>query len=146
MAARRDLATRVVDARTMLENDADAWIATAGPDGPWLVPLSPVWDGGSLWFMHEDRAPTTRNLRSEPRVRVAFGPTRDVVVIDGSAEVRPILDVPDDVLALYRDRAGSDPREWADVAIVVHPERIQAWREENELKGREIMRNGHWLT
>jgi hypothetical protein len=25
------------------------------------------------------------------------------------------------------------------------PERIQAWREENELAGRELMRHGAWL-
>ena len=27
----------------------------------------------------------------------------------------------------------------------VTPRRIQAWREENELAEREIMRDGHWL-
>jgi len=27
----------------------------------------------------------------------------------------------------------------------VTPRRIQAWREENELAEREVMRDGHWL-
>jgi hypothetical protein len=26
------------------------------------------------------------------------------------------------------------------------PRRIQAWREVNELPGRELMRDGHWLA
>jgi len=30
--------------------------------------------------------------------------------------------------------------------LVLRPERIQAWREENELAGRTLMRDGTWLV
>lgn len=26
------------------------------------------------------------------------------------------------------------------------PQRLQAWREANELEGRDLMRDGHWLA
>lgn len=142
----RDATTRVADTRDRLERDADAWIASAGPEGPWLVPLSPLWDGERIWFMHNEASPTTSNVRADQRVRVAFGPTRDVVLIDGTAEVRPSADLADALLTSWQERHGGDPRSWAEVTIVVRPERIQAWREENELSGRTIMRDGHWLA
>jgi hypothetical protein len=28
----------------------------------------------------------------------------------------------------------------------IHPQRLQAWREANELEGRELMRGGRWLV
>ncbi len=28
----------------------------------------------------------------------------------------------------------------------IRPQRVQAWREVNELPGRELMRNGHWAV
>ncbi|MDT4920398.1 MAG: hypothetical protein QOI15_1300, partial [Pseudonocardiales bacterium] len=30
------------------------------------------------------------------------------------------------------------------IYLVLEPRRIQAWREENELRGRVLMRNGRW--
>jgi hypothetical protein len=43
--------------------------------------------------------------------------------------------------------AGFDPREEAQTFAYFRltPERIQAWREANELSGRELMQNGAWL-
>ncbi len=41
-----------------------------------------------------------------------------------------------------------DPRKLGEgyVYISLTPERIQAWREENELAGRDIMVDGRWLA
>jgi hypothetical protein len=30
--------------------------------------------------------------------------------------------------------------------LVLRPQRIQAWREANELTGRTLMRSGEWMT
>ena len=46
----------------------------------------------------------------------------------------------------YATKHNSDPHTWADSVIRVAPQRIQAWREENELAGRMIMRNGVWVS
>lgn len=149
--APRGLETRIADARHRMEHDSDAWVATAGPDGPWLIPLTQVWSDDRMWFATSRDSPTGRNLTSNANVRVALGPTRDVVIIDGEAELHPIDAVVDgtalaDVLADYEHRYSTDPRTWADVLIAVRPQRIQAWREENELKGRTILRDGAWLA
>jgi len=44
-------------------------------------------------------------------------------------------------------RARADPRTLAAeyVYLRITPHAIQAWREENELAGRDVMRNGRWL-
>lgn len=45
----------------------------------------------------------------------------------------------------YRRKNGSDPRGWADSILRVRPERVQWWREENELRARTLMRDGAWI-
>ena len=39
-----------------------------------------------------------------------------------------------------------DRRPTAYVYVVLAPERIQAWREANEIAGRTLMRHGKWLV
>ena len=146
----RSVEARIADTRHRLQHDSDAWVATAGGDGPWLVPLTQVWSDDRMWFATTSDSPTVRNLTTSKAVRVALGSTRDVVIIDGHAELYPIDAMVDgtalaDALAAYQQRYSTDPRTWADVLIAVPPQRIQAWREENELKGRTILRDGTWL-
>ena len=45
-------------------------------------------------------------------------------------------------------QAGWDPRNSGDQMrfLVLRPQRIQAWREVNELPGRTLMREGAWIT
>ncbi|MGH3656802.1 MAG: pyridoxamine 5'-phosphate oxidase family protein, partial [Micromonosporaceae bacterium] len=128
-----------------LERDVDAWVASAGKDQPWLVPLSFIWHDGNLVFAMSSSTRTARNVSSPAPVRVALGGTRDVVLVDGEARIAPSDDLSADELGLYRTKHGSDPRSWADTIIRVRPSRTQAWREENELEGRLIMRDGTWL-
>jgi hypothetical protein len=48
----------------------------------------------------------------------------------------------------YARQADWDPRDAGGgyVYLVLRPDRIQAWRESNELVGRTLMRNGRWLA
>ena len=48
----------------------------------------------------------------------------------------------------YRAQADWDPRSAGDsyVFIRLRPERLQAWREANELDGRTLMRRGAWIV
>jgi len=46
----------------------------------------------------------------------------------------------------YQAKLRSDPRTWADSVIRVTPARIQAWRQENELSGRLLMREKAWIA
>lgn len=129
---------------------ADAWIATASSAGAaHLVPLSYSWDGECIVLAAGESSLTVRNVRSSGRVRIGFGPTRDVVIVDG--ELEAILDAGDDtaeaIADAYAEQADWDPRRESEsyVFVRVRPRRVQAWREANELSGKLLMRDGEWL-
>ena len=56
-------------------------------------------------------------------------------------------EMPPDLAAAYVAQAGWDPRTAGEgqVYLLLRPDRIQAWRESNELRGRTVMRSGEWL-
>jgi hypothetical protein len=135
---------RMKDTLHRLEHDVDAWVATADPAGmPYLVPLSFLWDGETLLLATAAATPTARNLQASGRVRVSAGPTRDVVLIEGSAVV--VDDITDDVGDAFAAKTGFDPRKLRNYRYFrIRPELIQAWREVNELAGRNLMVAGEW--
>lgn len=141
-------AERRRDTRARLERDVDLWIATADPHGaPYLIPLSFDWDGEAIFLATPTASRTARNLAVSPTARLALGHTRDVVLVDGRAELLPLdARAPADADA-FASRAGFDPRD-ADAEYVwirVAPTRIQAWREVEELAARDLLRDGAWL-
>lgn len=141
----RTPARRRQDTLRRLEQDVDAWVATAGAGGPHLIPLSYLWDGSTLLVATPATSPTGRNLLANGAVRVGIGPTRDVVLVHGTA--RPVGDLDAEVGDRFAARTGFDPRELTGYEYFrVHPERVQAWREVNELPGRDLMRDGRWLS
>ena len=130
-----------------LEHDEDAWVATADGVTPYLVPLSFLWDGSTLLLGTPSSSPTGRNLRATGRVRLAIGPTRDLIIVEGTAEVLAVDEIPTDVGDAFATRTGFDPRGLSGYAYFrVRPRRVQAWREANEIEGRDLMRDGHWLV
>lgn len=142
---------RKTDALAKLaQRAADVWVATASADGDaHLVPLSLSWDGDRVILATERRSVTLRNLERSTRARLAIGPERDVVMID--AVLVSIIDagtVPAAVADVFAGQADWDPRDAPEgyVYVVLVPERIQAWREANEIAGRTIMRHGKWLV
>ena len=123
-------------------------MASASADGaPYLVPLSFDWDGEALLVATPTESPTGRNLAATGTVRLGLGDTRDVSMIDGEVEVLEIDALPQERGDRFAARTGFDPRAEATPYrwYRVFPRRIQAWREANELEGRELMREGRWL-
>ena len=135
-----------MDTRQRLEHDVDAWVATTSPDSPWLIPLSFLWHEDRLLFATNANSPTAVNIGLVRRVRVALGTVRDVVIIDGDAELAPSATLSSAEVEAYTTKHNSDMRTWADTVIHVDPRRVQAWREENEIAGRTIMRIGVWVS
>lgn len=151
MAAPRPPEQRKADALAKLaRHGADVWVATASADGhAHLVPLSLGWDGDRVLLAVERRSVTQQNLARSGRARLALGPERDVVMLD--AVVVSIIDVdgaPASIGDVYAAQSDWDPRGSSEgyVYVVLAPERIQAWREANEIAGRTLMRGGHWLV
>lgn len=139
----RNREQRRADTLRRLENDVDVWVATAAGDVPCLVPLSFHWDGAALYLSTFDTNPTARNLAANGRVRLTLGETRDVVLIEGqAAEATPSPEV----VTAFAARTGFDPSKLARYPYFrVVPVWIQAWREVNEIKDRDLMRDGRWI-
>jgi hypothetical protein len=145
----RSRAQRRRDTEHRLTHDVDVWVASASADGaPYLVPLSFDWDGEALLLATPTNSPTGRNLAASRTARVALGHTRDVSMIDGEVEVLEIDGLSSPQGDRFAARTGFDPRALATTYrwFRISPRRIQAWREENELSDRELMRDGRWLV
>jgi pyridoxine/pyridoxamine 5'-phosphate oxidase len=141
----RSVQQRIHDAMSRLESDFDAWVASADDAGDaYLLPLSFLWDGAGLIVSTPLTSTTARNLSRGGQIRVGVGELRDVIMIHGTAE--PVHD--EMTKDAFAARHGWDPRkETADYAYFrIVPDRIQSWREVNELAGRTLMRDGGWLT
>jgi hypothetical protein len=144
-AAPRGREERLRDTHAKLNSDVDVWVATSGsPGGAHLVPLSYLWDGTAFLISTSRTSVTARNLLADGRVRLSLGPTRDVVIVDGTAEP---VDITPETGDAFAAKTGFDPRELDEPYqyFLIRPRRIQAWREENELRGRDLMHDGHWL-
>ncbi|KMS77225.1 pyridoxamine 5'-phosphate oxidase [Streptomyces viridochromogenes] len=141
---------RKQDTLNRLEHDEDVWVATAEVDGgvPYLVPLSFLWNGSTLLLATPANSPTGRNLRLTGRARLGVGPTRDVVMIEGTADTIAPSQLPEEEADRFAARTGFDPRRLATPYLYfrVRPQRVQAWREADEIAGRELMKDGQWLV
>jgi hypothetical protein len=145
----RDLPQRKADTLAKLGTPAiDVWVASASGSDPYLVPLSLAWLDDRVVLAVDATSRTARNVIARGGARLALGPTRDVVMIDAilervvpTAEAGPLAEG-------YAGQADWDPRDAGGgyVYLLLRPDRIQAWRESNELAGRTLMRNGTWLA
>jgi nitroimidazol reductase NimA-like FMN-containing flavoprotein (pyridoxamine 5'-phosphate oxidase superfamily) len=147
---RRTPEQRKDDTLHRLDTDVDCWVATAGGESgtPWLIPLSFLWDGESLLIATPAASPTARNLVSSGKVRLGIGPTRDLVLIEGVARAVAAADLAAETGDAFAAKTGFDPRELKTpyTYFRIVPKRIQAWREADELEGRDLMRDGRWLA
>lgn len=149
MTGPRDLATRKADTLAMWATPAiDVWVATASAAGAaHLVPLSLAWIGDRLVVAVQEGSRTARDLAASGRARLAVGPTRDVTMVDAVLERSvPVADA-GALGEAYVAQADWDPRTSSGYHyLVLRPERVQAWREADEIAGRTLMRDGEWLA
>ncbi len=145
----RGTAQRQADTLARLASAVDCWVPSSGRHGDaYLIPLSFVWHEGRVILATLGASNTVRNLRRSGRLRIALDGTRDVVIVAGDVAV-VAQDALDGAAAVaFQAAAGFEPRREANayVYLVLTPRSILAWREENELAGREIMREGRWLA
>jgi hypothetical protein len=113
-----------------------------------LVPLSLCWHDGMVVVAVEASSRTARNAAASRQVRLALGPTRDVVMINARASVVTRQDAGPAITGAYRERTGwepgSDGGDW--VYVLLEPTKIQVWRDVEEIAGRTVMADGMWLA
>jgi len=145
--APRNAAQRKRDSLDLLEGEVDCWVASAAGGKAYLIPVSFVWDGERLTFATAKESRTAKNLRHAGVARIALGRTRDVVLIDGAIEFASV-DADGTLADAHAKATGFDARRTKAEFVFVHvkPLRVQAWREENEIAGRDVMLNGRWLV
>ncbi len=145
----RSTAQRQADTLARLASTVDCWVPSSGARGDaYLIPLSFVWHEGRVILATLGASSTVRNLRRSGRLRVALDGTRDVVIVAGDVAIVAQNALDGAAAVAFRAAAGFEPRREANtyVYLVLTPRSILAWREENELAGREIMREGQWLA
>jgi general stress protein 26 len=130
--------------------ETNVWVASASPTGAvHLVPVTHTWNGSQVVLATEPKSRTVANVTANPRVRLALGETRDVVMIDAAlVESVPGSEAPASLVEEYVAQAGWDPRTDSGdyVYLVLGPERIEVWQEAEDLAGRTVMRNGVWVV
>lgn len=142
---------RRADSLRRLETGNHLWIATASVARPvpHLVPLSFAWTGSELLIVTAASTPTAENIRQSGVAKVAVGPTDDVLLIDVElASSVAVEDVDEELATAYARQSDWDPREGVDAPslyISLRPVTMRAWRQENEMRGRVIMRDGEWV-
>ncbi len=71
-----------------------------------------------------------------------------MVLIEGDVEPLDPAEIATDVADHFAATTGFDPRRQTTpyLYLRIKPQRVQAWREANELDGRELIRAGRWLA
>jgi hypothetical protein len=147
MAARSKL-RRKRDFQQRLAEDRDLWLSSASlTGGAYLVPLSFAWDGTGIVMATPAHSPTARNILENSKARLAIGTTRDVNMVEGHLDTWLAPDVSKSVADAFATKLTWDPRTEGLIHLYIRlrPTRIQAWREADEIPGRELMRDGRWL-
>jgi Pyridoxamine 5'-phosphate oxidase len=116
---------RKQDTLQRLEQDINAWVATADPASgvPYLVPLSFLWDGRTVLVATPASSPTGRNLQASGRVRLGIGPPRDVVMIEGTVQAVAATAITQEVGDAFAAKSGFDPPAERPLPLLPHSAR-----------------------
>ena len=149
MAESRTVEARKADVLASLDGQHDLWLATADALGrPHLIAVSAWCDGHDLVMATVATSRTARNLTAGREVRLAAGTPADAIMVDARVIETQGADEAPDVADGFAKALGWDPRQvgngWAFFRL--RPSRIQAYRGYDELEGRDVMRNSHWLA
>jgi hypothetical protein len=135
----RNATQRKMDVLGRLRRERDIWVVSADREGtPHAVPFSLFWDELHVVCTTTKSSITARNVTASGKCRV----------IDAAVKLAPVDESSAVLGGRFKQRNGWDPRdakgEWT--YLIMQPYRIQAWKSEDELSGRTIMRDGTWLT
>ena len=144
----RGLEERLRDTRARLGNDVGPRVAASGAaDGVHLIPLAFLWDGTAFPVPTPRASVTSRDLPADDRVRLSLGPTRDAVLVDGTAEPVGIAALGAGTGDAFAAKTRFDPRRLDEPYpyFLVRPRHVRARPEADGPRGRTLMRDGRRL-
>ena len=148
LMASRSSNERKADALAKLEAiEANVWVASGSPTGAvHLIPMTHTWNGTQVVLATEPMSRTVANVTANPRVRLALGETRDVVMIDAIfVEAVPKAEAPVALADAYSTQAGWDPRTDGDdyVFLLLRPSASRYGGKPKTLPGAPLCAAGH---
>lgn len=148
MTALRTVEERKRDVMAVLDGQGQMWLASASEGRAHVIGVSAWWDGTDLVLATVGGSLTARNLREARTGTLVAGTPDDAVVIDvAMIESMPARDA-DEVATGFSSAMGWDPRDVGEgwEFFRLRPSRIQAFRGYDEIEGRDVMKQGQWLT
>jgi hypothetical protein len=130
-----------------LRSNSNLWFATASDGrGPHLIPVSYWWDGNRLTTAMFENSRTLKNVRSQPKVRVAIGSTGDVLMIDSTATIVSVTEIDPGAAEAYARAAGMT-QDRCRVSLTSNWLRSGCRRggDPRSFAGRTVMHRGVWL-
>jgi hypothetical protein len=138
----RPVGERRVVARARLAKDRDCWFVTSSPEhGPYVVPLSFLTQGTSVYLFTQPHRPTVRNVKIEPRVLLVFGGYDEAVVAEGTCRTLALGELKPELIEKFVERAGWRPED-SFVALEVALSSLACSRSPDEHRDREVWRSG----
>ncbi len=148
MSELRTVEERKRDVLAVLKAQGHMWLASSRGGRPQVIGVSAWWDGTDVVIATIGTSRTAQNLRDSRIASLVAGTPDDAVVIEaGLVESTPAKDA-DEVARGFSGVMGWDPREVGEGwhFFRLRPSRVQAYRGYNEIKGREVMKDGDWLA
>jgi hypothetical protein len=145
----RDIATRKKDVLDALAKNGRFWLGTADPTGkPHVIAVSAWWHSDALVMATLGTSRTARNMEMNPHVTLAGGAFNDAIVIHAQMiESRAVADAPE-LARGFKAAMGWEPSEVSEgwSFFTLRPIKIQAFREFEEIEGRDVMVRSRWLA
>ena len=145
----RDVATRKKDVMERLLRSGRFWLGTADKTGkPHVIAVFAWWHSDALVISTLTGSRTARNMERNPRVTLATGPFDDAIIIHAQMiESRAVDDAPD-MAHGFNAALGGEPSQIGEgwTFFRLRPTKIQAFRDFDELEGRDVMIDSRWLA
>ena len=145
----RDVATRKKDVLETLAKNGRFWLGSADPAGrPHVIAVSAWWESDALVIATLGSNRTARNIEMNPRVTLATGAFNDAIIIHAQMIESRAVEDSQDIAQGFKKAMGWEPSEVGSgwVFLRLRPTKIQAFRDFEEIEGRDVMIRSRWLA
>ena len=145
----RDIATRKKDVLETLAKNGRFWLGTADVTGrPHVIAVSAWWESEALVMATLGTSRTARNIETNPRVTLATGAFNDAIVIHAQMIESSAVEDSPELAKGFKAALGWEPSEVSPgwIFFRLRPTKIQAFRDYEEIEGRDVMVRSRWLA